>query len=138
AECLQEALKLIEEGTVVPRPQEERYATYAPRLKKEDGHIDWTRRARDIYNLIRGVIPWPGAYTFRQGSRLKIWWADWTDRPVDREAGEVIRVEKEAIEVSAGEGTLLLREVQPENRRRMPVREYLAGYPLHPGERLGA
>ncbi|RMF93661.1 MAG: methionyl-tRNA formyltransferase, partial [Nitrospinota bacterium] len=82
AECLQEALRLIEEGKAVFRPQEERYATYAPRLKKEDGHIDWTRRARDLYNLIRGVIPWPGAYTFRQGSRLKIWWADWTDRPV--------------------------------------------------------
>jgi methionyl-tRNA formyltransferase len=136
AQCLLEAVTLIETGKIVPRRQDEREATYAPRLKKEDGHIDWEQPARDIYNRIRGVIPWPGAYTFRQGTLLKIWWADWEAAESGKRPGEVVAISPEAIRVATGAGTVLLREIQPENRRRMSVQEYLAGYPLQPGERF--
>ncbi len=134
ATCLMEALTQMEEGSLTPRAQDHSLATYAPRLKKEDGKIQWNRNARDLYNLIRGVIPWPGAYTFRQKALLKIWWADWEETQTDKRPGEVVAIRPEALQVATGKGTLLLREVQPENRRRMHIQEYLAGYPIQPGE----
>lgn len=134
ATCLMEALTQMEEGSLTPRVQDHSLATYAPRLKKEDGKIQWNRNARDLYNLIRGVIPWPGAYTFRRKTLLKIWWADWEETQTDKRPGEVVAIRPEALQVATGKGTLLLREVQPENRRRMHIQEYLAGYPIQPGE----
>lgn len=134
ATCLMEALTQMEEGSLTPRAQDHSLATYAPRLKKEDGKIQWNRNARDLYNLIRGVIPWPGAYTFRRKTLLKIWWADWEETQTDKRPGEVVAIRPEALQVATGKGVLLLREVQPENRRRMHIQEYLAGYPIQPGE----
>lgn len=124
-------------GRLLPRPQDHEKATYAPKLQKSDGLIDWGRSCRQIYNQIRGLDPWPGAYTCLKGEVLKIWSA----RPVEEarggEAGEVLSEDDLGILVQAGEGALLVRELQPENRRRMRTKEYLAGHPLPPRARFG-
>ena len=73
AETLIQTIKKLEEGTLNPVPQDEGQATLAPRITKETGKIDWSSHARDIHNLVRGTTPWPGAYTFIEGKRVRIW-----------------------------------------------------------------
>ena len=134
AELLLETLKRWRRGEIEPRPQREEEATFAPKLRKEDGLIDWKREAREINNLIRGAQPWPGAYTFLRGKLLKVHRARVGSGR--GEPGEVISLE-EGIEVACGEGSLLLQEVQLEGRRRVLWEDFLRGYPLSIGERLG-
>ncbi|HIE39648.1 MAG TPA: methionyl-tRNA formyltransferase [Anaerolineae bacterium] len=133
AELLLETLKRWRRGEIEPRPQREEEATFAPKLRKEDGLIDWKREAREINNLIRGVQPWPGAYTFLKGKHLKVHRAKVGSGR--GEPGEVISL-KDGIEVACGKGSLLLEEVQLEGRRRVRWEEFLRGYPLSTGERL--
>ena len=134
AELLLETLKRWRRGEIEPRPQREEEATFAPKLRKEDGLINWKREAREINNLIRGAQPWPGAYTFLRGKLLKVHRARVGSGR--GEPGEVISLE-EGIEVACGEGSLLLQEVQLEGRRRVLWEDFLRGYPLSIGERLG-
>lgn len=131
----------IERGDAPRRSQNHEQATYTGRLDKDLGKIDWTESAGDIYNLVRGVTPWPGAYTFLDGDRLKVWWAEVVDReinPGDNEPGTVIRAsEKEGIVVQAGKGLIRICELQPAGKTRMTADEYLRGYELKPGTILG-
>lgn len=134
AELLLETLDRLEQGDVQPQPQDNSLATLAPSLRKEDCAIDWNQDARNIVNRIRGCTPRPGAYTFWQGSPLKIWHAR-----VARESGtngapgEVQEVSSEGIVVAAGQGAVLLMDVQPENRKRMQAVEFARGYRITSG-----
>ncbi len=110
--------------TLTPVPQRHEEATLAPRLRKTDGHLDWTRPARELVNLVRGCNPWPGAVTMTPAGRLTIWRA----RAVVPVGG--------GLAVAAGEGAVVPVEVQPENRRTMTWVEYLRGARLPPGARL--
>jgi len=138
-EVLAETLSLIERGVAPRRPQDEAAVTYAPRLRKEDGRVDWSRSAEEIHNLIRGTIPWPGAFTFVDGRRLRLW----SSRPLNSLPekkgfpGRVVETCPEGIVVETGAGLLLLTEVQPENRRRLSAADWLRGAQLQPGDRLG-
>lgn len=125
-------------GTITPIPQDHAQATMAPLLKKEDGAIDWTMSASALVNRIRGLSPWPGAYTFHGSERWTIWKAVAAPEPASSGPGTVLAVTKQSIKVATGEGTLELLEIQTANSKRMSVGHYLAGHRVSAGERLGA
>ncbi|MGQ0812183.1 MAG: methionyl-tRNA formyltransferase [Nitrospiraceae bacterium] len=134
---LVETISQLKAGTLAPRRQDHSQASLAPLLKKEDGLIDWTRRASEIANRVRGLSPWPGAYTFLKSERWQIWQVSATEQPAEHVApGAIAAVTKDAVCVATGAGALALTEIQPANSRRMKVSDYLAGHPLYPGERF--
>lgn len=127
----------LKAGTLVPCQQDHSQATMAPLLKKEDGVIDWTMSATAIANRIRGLTPWPGAYTFVEEDRWTIWRAVAITEQVKDPPGTVTQVTKDAVHVATGHGVLVLTELQPANRRRMAASQYLAGHPVLAGSILG-
>jgi len=130
---------LAQLGTITPRPQHDRDATFAPILKKIDGRINWSSPAVAIERLARGFQPWPGAYTHHRGQRLIIWRAGVTQADASAAApGEVIKAHGDELLVKCGEHTVLrLLEVQPEAKRRMSVRDFLNGSHVKVGDRFG-
>ncbi len=132
AALLLETLSLIEAGTAPRTPQHHEEATYAPRLKKEDGRIDWRLDVAAIVNLIRGLSSTPGAYTSLEGRMLKIYLA--TGEPGDAQApaGTIGAATKKGLPVAAANGWVYLQEVQLEGKNRMTVQDFLRGYRLPP------
>ena len=133
---LLETIRGLNAGTVVPRPQDHTQATMAPLLKKEDGAIDWTLPAITIAHRIRGLSPWPGAYTYAGEER----WIICRAVPINADAetketppGMVVTITKDAMVVSTGQGLLAITEIQPANSRRMSMQSYVAGHPLPAG-----
>jgi methionyl-tRNA formyltransferase len=121
--------------SIAPRPQDHAAATLAPRLKKTDGAIDWTKRARDIVNLVRGCNPWPGAAATTRAGTLTLWRArSLASSP--RQPGTLVAHDG-ALAVACGDGLVLPVEVQPENRRAMRWDEWLHGARLRAGDTLG-
>ena len=144
AALLAEALRLIEAGRAPRVPQDHARATWAPRLTREEGQIDWRRPAAAIVNLVRACDPWPGAFTSVKGHELKVWRA--TAAPdgggaAGRPApGTVLRVpadDRAPLAVAAGEGVVHIHEVQPAAGRRMSAAAYARGRALEPGVVLG-
>ncbi|HXX27530.1 MAG TPA: methionyl-tRNA formyltransferase [Terriglobales bacterium] len=135
AELMIKTLHGLKAGTIHPRPQDHTQATLAPTLKKEDGRIDFTRSAREIFNRLRGFQPWPGAFTSFRGKNLHIWEA----KPIDRSLPPgALRTEHETLLVGCGGNSALeLLVVQPEGKRRVSARDFLHGHRLHSEERLG-
>lgn len=148
---LLKALDAIEAGTVTPVPQGDSGTHYAKMLRKEMGNIDWTKSAEEIGRLVRGLNPWPSAYTHWNGKMLKIWMAE----PVTQEElsvlgcdekngmdlkeaqpGTVMIVTKDTLMVQTGDGLLALTELQMEGKKRMPVQAFLMGCRLQTGEKL--
>jgi len=108
----------------------------APLLKKEDGAVNWTMPATSIANRIRGLTPWPGAYTFLKTDRWTISRSVALDEATTLAPGQINALTKDAIHVATGKGVLAIRELQPANGRRMPVAQYLAGHSLQTGMQL--
>jgi methionyl-tRNA formyltransferase len=127
-------------GTILPRPQPEG-ATYARKIKKEDGRIDWTQSAQATWNRVRGLTPWPGTFSYLQRSPspvlLKILRADplaggsGTGKP-----GEILSADRNGLVVSCAEGALRILELQREGGKRLSAQQFLAGFPLVAGDRL--
>ena len=135
---LVETITRLKAGTLVPQPQDTSRATLAPLLKKEDGVIDWTLPAMVLANRVRGLSPWPGAYTTVAGSdSWRIWRALALPGPVTTPPGVIVAITREAIHVATGDGVLVVMELQPANNRRMAVSQYLAGHPIAVGLQLG-
>lgn len=135
---LVETIARLKAGTLVPKPQDASQATIAPLLKKEDGVIDWTLPATVLANRVRGLSPWPGAYTtMAGGDRWTIWRALVLPGPATKPPGTVVSVTTESIHVATGEGILAVMELQPANSRRMVVSQYLTGHPVAVGLQLG-
>jgi methionyl-tRNA formyltransferase len=133
AQLLIETLGKMKEGNIHPIPQDHSKATYAPPLKKEDGHIDWKKEAEEIDRQVRALNPWPGAFT-RLGDRLlRIYKGAVRERVLTGGAGTVVWVGSDFIEVEAGRNAYVLKEVQLEGRRRMSIREFLSGHPIPVG-----
>lgn len=144
-----EALAAIERGELTPVKQNEEETCYAKMLQKSMGRIDWQQDAKKLDCLIRGLISWPGAYTGFRGKNLKVW----EEEPMleaeaaedaamqknirDAAPGMVVGVDKEAFYVKTGEGILKILTVQPEGKKRMPVKDFLLGYQIKAGEQLG-
>jgi methionyl-tRNA formyltransferase len=138
AEAIVEALPLIEAGKITPVPQNEAEATHAAKLTKQLGELDFTKSAVVLERLIRGLNSWPSAYTLFRGKQLKIWEAEVVDEiQADAEPGTVIAVDKQSITVAAGEGGLQILELQIEGKKRMACKDFLLGYPVSVGEKLG-
>ena len=137
ADALQEALRRLRDGTLVGTPQDASLATYAPMLKKEHGRIGWNRPAREVRDLVRGMAPWPSAYTLHAGKTLKVLSSavDGEARPAG-EPGEVVALGRDGIAVACGEGVLRLRVVQPEGGKTMDAWAYAQGRRVAKGERL--
>ncbi len=133
AEVLMETLEKMKKGDLAPVPQDHSKVTLAPRFKKEDGRIDWEREAKEIDCQIRALNPWPGAYTEWNGRFLKIFSGEIRQGRTKGEAGRVVWVGSDFIEVETGDGFLLIKEVQLEGKRRMSVREFLSGHPISVG-----
>lgn len=134
-----ETLRRLKAGTLSPRPQDHSLATLAPLLKKEDGLIDWKMEAAAIANRVRGMSPWPGAYTYTKADRWIIWRASAVDRPAGAAApGTIVEVKKDELVVATGGRLLCITEFQPANSRRMSVAQYLAGHALTSGLVLGS
>lgn len=136
ADLLLKTLSLVLEGKAIPRPQEEEKATYAPPLKREEELIEWEKPAAHIYNKIRGMNPWPGAYTFWRGKRLKVWDSRIVVAEGPLEPGEIIKVNSQGILVGTGEGALLLTEIQISGGRKMKAAEFIKGKDIRAGEIL--
>jgi methionyl-tRNA formyltransferase len=149
AELIVEALPKIERGELTPIPQDEELATKCGKLSKNMGKIDFNKNAVTIRNLVRGLNPWPSAFTRHDGKMLKIWVADALDDKQVKEIsgnaevlknavpGTVSFVTKEAIGVATGKGTLVLKEVQLEGKKRMLVKDFLLGNKIEIGTKLG-
>jgi methionyl-tRNA formyltransferase len=133
-----ETIVRLKSGTLAPRPQDDSRATLAPLLKKEDGVIDWALPATALANRVRGLSPWPGAYTIvAGGDRWTIWRALALPGPVTNQPGVVVATTNEAIHVATGKGVLAVMELQSANSRRMAVSQYLAGHSIAVGLQLG-
>ncbi|PIQ96784.1 MAG: methionyl-tRNA formyltransferase [Nitrospinae bacterium CG11_big_fil_rev_8_21_14_0_20_56_8] len=131
-----ETVNRLEENSILPIPQDESRATYAHKLKKDDGLIRWEQEAVRLHNLVRGLEPWPGAFTFYKGKRLRvcateIHRGDPADRP-----GVVARVSDYGIEVGTGKDRLVLTRLHPEGKKHMLAKCFIAGYRIAPGDTL--
>ena len=132
-----ETLKKIEAGTARYEKQDDSQASYAKMLRKEMGRIDFTRSAQEIERLIRGLNPWPSAYTSLQGKTLKIWEAGVKEGKTAYAPGTVCSVASDSFCVQTGQGILEILEVQLEGKKRMGAGAFLRGYEIKSGELLG-
>jgi methionyl-tRNA formyltransferase len=126
-------------GRILPRAQTESLATHARKISKEDGRLDWSQSATELWNQIRALTPWPGTFCQwsqdEQPTRLKILRAEPVDGPAIA-PGQVMKADREGLIVTCGEGCLRILELQKQGGRRLPVRDFLAGNRLTPGTRL--
>lgn len=122
------------------RPQDHAQATHAPMLRKEEGWVDWHRPVSDIVNHVRGMDPWPGAFTHRDGEPLKLYRAQPSDLSRtrgDEPPGTVVDADARGVHVACLDGVIVVAELQPAGKRRMAASAYVAGRPFANGERLG-
>lgn len=127
-ELLKETLPSIIEGTNPRIPQDESKVTYASNISREQERIDWSKDARTIYNQVRGLHPWPVAYTTFEDASFKIWWAQIGTTSNDREPGEVTAIHKDHFEIATGDGgSLAVYDLQPAGKKRMSAQDYLRG-----------
>lgn len=137
ANLLLETLEKLENETAVRIKQNDSESCYASMLTKEMGQIDFSKSAREIECLIRGMNPWPSAYTSLNGKTLKVWEAEVLTENSGEEPGTVIDVAKDAIVAACKEGALKLLEVQMAGKKRMKVSAFLPGYQVEKGMKLG-
>lgn len=132
-----ETLKGLEEKTIIPIPQGDSPTAYAKMLNKELGNIDWSKSAGEIERLIRGLSPWPSAYTNWNDKVMKIWDAECVSEDADSNPGTIIKVAKDSFLVQTGDGALEVRELQIPGKKRMDAGAFLRGYQVKEGEMLG-
>ncbi len=133
AEAVLETVRLIDAGTVDAQPQDDALATPAPKIFREDARIDWHRPATEVHNHIRGLSPFPGAWTHLGATQLKIYRSRIVS--VEGTAGSIIDAADRLV-VGCAEGAVEIVEIQPQGRRRMPASDFLHGYDIHEGDML--
>ena len=137
AALLLQVIDKIAAGTAVAEPQDDAQATYATLLDRSMEHIDWSKKAQEVHNLIRGFNPAPSTFTkLPNGKSLKIWGSKMTDKSSAAAAGTVIETGKHSFFVACGEGVLEITEVQPESKKRMPAQVFLNGRGVQEGDLL--
>lgn len=135
-DLLKEILPSIIDGTNPRIPQDESRVTFARNISREQERIDWQRSAVEIYNQVRGLHPWPVAFTTLSGANVKLWWTEIADSQKDGAPGEIVELTKDAIIVRTGSGTLAIKELQPAGKKRMTAEDYLRGPKLQVGDRF--
>jgi methionyl-tRNA formyltransferase len=127
-------------GKIIPEKQNEAEVTIARKITKDDGRLDWSQPARVLWNRVRGLTPWPGAFTFQKAEPkprlLKIWQVEIAEN-ISGAPGEILQADKSGIVIACGKGALRILSLQREGGRRLNAAEFLAGNPLKPGETLG-
>jgi len=137
AELLVGVVEELAAGIAIETPQDESAATYAPRLTREDGAIDWSRSARAIHDQIRGLHPWPHAFGFLDGRRLILLRSHVaTESTSVADPGAIVEAHGDRLVVAAGSGAVQLTQIQPEGKRPLTARELLAGHRIRPGARF--
>ena len=136
-EAITEALPLLEAGKLVPEKQDDTKTCYAALITKEMGKLDFTKTAAELDRLIRGLTPWPSAYTHYHGKQLKIWEAIPMATAHKEAPGTILTVNKDSFEVAASGGSLKVMELQLEGKKRMTTHDFLLGVKVQPGELLG-
>ena len=137
APLLVDVVDRLAAGAVDEERQDFMLATYAPKITKEEGLVDWTLPAPFIHNRVRGLYPWPHAYTYLDGSRLILLKTRVEDDPTTEAPGTIVAVSRDAIHVATGHGwRLAIERLQPEGKRPMATREFLAGRSVTPGARF--
>jgi methionyl-tRNA formyltransferase len=130
-------LELMESGPVSSIPQDETQVVWARALEKDDGHIDWSLSARSIHNRIRGLQPWPGAFSFTRDKRLKLHRASVEPAPeAGHPPGRIVKAQGGDLLVASGDGWVRLLEVQWEGKKRLDIQSFLLGRSLHVGDTL--
>jgi len=144
AGIINKLLKEIKNGKIKRIPQEKQLATYTKKMSKEDGEIIWSNKGEKIYNLIRGTTPYPGAFTYYKGKKLKITMARFlynyqNELKLDfATAGEVVKIEKDAILISTGDrGIIKILKVVPSGAKEMSAQQFVNGYTIKVGDILG-
>lgn len=130
ANVLIETLEQLSNGTLKRIPQTDEGSCYAPMIGKETGNIDWKEPARAVHNLVRGLDSWPGAYTFLDGGKYKIWRTKILDGRTDAAPGTILQADKRGLVVAAGGGLLEVAELQAPGGKRMAARDYLLGHAI--------
>jgi methionyl-tRNA formyltransferase len=133
---LLQALELLRQDKLPPREQDHSLATEAPPLKKEDGCIDWNKSAAEIHCFIRGMDPWPTAYSFLDGKRFRFFSPLVSDVKSTQNPGAILQADQNGLLLSTGDGSLLIRELQPEGKKRMSVEAYLCGQKFTNGQQF--
>ncbi len=136
SETLLKAIKGLKDGTIAATPQNHNQATEAPMLKKSDGLIDWSKNAGELESLIRGLDPWPSAFCFLDGKRLRLFKPEIAYKENNAQPGSLLRADKRGLLIVCGKDTLLVKEIQPEGKKRMTVEAFLCGCSLEPGTLL--
>jgi len=136
SETLVEAIARLKEGTLHAVQQEEAQATYAPLLDKEEGHLDWTKPAEELHCLIRGLDPWPSAYGFIDNRRFRFFRPQVIPGEVKEAPGTLCRADKRGVLVATGKDYLLIKEIQPEGKKRMCIQACICGMQLPIGEQF--
>ncbi len=124
----------LEKGEIIPQPQDHEKATYVKKISKSMGDIDWTMDAVSIERLVRGLNPWPSAFTRWNGRMLKIWEAKVLPDPaVKAPCGSVVSAGEEGLKIQTGNGVLCVTSLQLEGKKRMDTAAFLRGYQIEPG-----
>lgn len=134
---LKKTIDNLKKGDLPREKQIEEESSYAPIMDKSLGKVNWKNSAEDIYNLVRGVIPWPGAHTTINDDVMKIWGVKKSSKKTDKAPGMIIDVTQEGIYVATNDGVVVIDEIQMPNKKRMPVKEYLKGNKIELGIVLG-
>jgi len=134
-EAMEETLRQLCAGELKPQVQDDSLSTYAPMMKKEDGRIDWSRSAQEIHNLVRGLDPWPGAFTLIDGEILKIA-STLPQESGSGTPGTIVSASSRGVEVACGQGSLLIRQLQLPGKKWLQAADFLRGKTLIAGIRL--
>ncbi len=137
AQALVEVLPAVHDGTATYEVQDNTEASPAPKLRKEEGLVDWKRSSGEIFNQIRAFKPFPGTYTRFSGKNLHIEWARPTEPDISREPGTVCQITNDGFSVCCGEGALEIQRLRPEGSRSMEAGAFVRGYHLEEGQKLG-
>ena len=133
AELLLKVLPMLEQGQIVPEKQKDEDSTYASRIQKEDGKIDFSKSPEEVERLIRGFDPWPGAFCSYNDMTMKLWKGQPLDEKTTEEPGTVLCADKEGLKIACGGRALLVTEIQVPGKKRVLVTDYLRGNTIEKG-----
>jgi methionyl-tRNA formyltransferase len=133
-EAIVEALELLETGALVPEKQDHSQSSHVKMIAKEMGNIDFSKTAWEIDRLVRGLNPWPSAFTFYKGKQMKVWKVKPLECSEQAAPGTVLEVTKNDIKVACGEGAMCIMELQLEGKKRMSTHDFLLGVKVQTGD----
>lgn len=137
-QTLLKAIRGLKEGSITPTGQDHGQATMAPMLKKDDGLLDWQKSSSVLESMIRGLDPWPSAFSYLEGERIRLFRPEVIHQDHEQPPGTVLQADKRGLLIACGENALLVRELQPAGKKRMTAEAYFCGRSISVGSRLAS